>query len=156
MGLAEPLVRGVHDVSIYNHDGRKSVSLHLKMQPDVRLRVAHEVAERVEARLREEPDVEDVHTHLEPLEQPLAARAETTPSDEAERRRITDLVIRRTGQPPRELRLLRTNAGLVVFVSIGTDDDTRLADAHNLASVLEDDIREGQPHMTDVVVHTEP
>jgi len=156
VALAEPLVRGVHDVSIYNHDGRKSVSLHLKMQPDVRLRVAHEVAERVEARLREEPDVEDVHTHLEPLEQPLAARAETTPSDEAERRRITDLVIRRTGQPPRELRLLRTNAGLVVFVSIGTDEDTRLADAHNLASVLEDDIREGQPHMTDVVVHTEP
>jgi cation diffusion facilitator family transporter len=156
VALAEPLVRDVHDISIYNHGGRKSVSLHLKMQPDVGLRVAHEVAERVEARLREEPDVEDVHTHLEPLEQPLAARDETTPSDDFERRRITDLVFHRTGQAPRELRLLRTDTGLVVFVSVGAGEDTGLADAHNLASVLEDDIREGQPHMTDVVVHTEP
>jgi divalent metal cation (Fe/Co/Zn/Cd) transporter len=156
VALSEPLVRDVHDISIYNHDGRESVSLHLKLRPDVPLRLAHEVAERVEARLREEPDVEDVHTHLEPLEQPLAARDEATPSDDAERRRITHLVIRRTGEPPRELRLLHTNAGLVVFVSVGAGEHTGLADAHDLASVLEDDIREGQPHMTDVVVHTEP
>jgi divalent metal cation (Fe/Co/Zn/Cd) transporter len=31
-----------------------------------------------------------------------------------------------------------------------------LSDAHELASRLEDDIRTGQPHMQDVVVHTEP
>jgi divalent metal cation (Fe/Co/Zn/Cd) transporter len=31
-----------------------------------------------------------------------------------------------------------------------------LPDAHELASRLEDDIRLGQPHMQDVVVHTEP
>jgi divalent metal cation (Fe/Co/Zn/Cd) transporter len=31
-----------------------------------------------------------------------------------------------------------------------------LADAHELASRLEDAIREAQPHMQDVVVHTEP
>jgi cation diffusion facilitator family transporter len=155
IALGEPLVRDVHDISIYDHDGHHSLSLHLKMAPDVRLRVAHEVAERVETRLRNEPDVEDVHTHLEPLERPVIAR-DATPSDEAERRRITELVAHRTGQPPRELRLLHTDAGLVVFVSVASDEDTGLADAHDLASVLEDDIRHGQPHMGDVVVHTEP
>jgi divalent metal cation (Fe/Co/Zn/Cd) transporter len=31
-----------------------------------------------------------------------------------------------------------------------------LSDAHELASRLEDDIRADQPHMQDVVVHTEP
>ena len=46
--------------------------------------------------------------------------------------------------------------GLVVFVSVVTGADIRLPDAHELASRLEDDIREAQPHMTDVVVHTEP
>jgi hypothetical protein len=65
-------------------------------------------------------------------------------------------VVGRTGEPPRELRLLRTDTGVVVFASAGAGEDTGLADAHNLASVLVDDIREGQPHMTDVVVHTEP
>jgi divalent metal cation (Fe/Co/Zn/Cd) transporter len=43
-----------------------------------------------------------------------------------------------------------------VFVSVVAARDIALPDAHELASRLEDDIREGQPHMTDVVVHTEP
>jgi cation diffusion facilitator family transporter len=153
--LAEPLVRDVHDIAIYRHDGRVSVSLHLKMNPEIPLADAHDVAERVEAALRAEPGVEDVHTHLEPLEAPLRAR-EATLSDDAERERIRELVLRRTGQPPRELRLLHTDAGLVVFVSVTTGADSELPAAHELASRLEDDIREVQPHMADVVVHTEP
>jgi cation diffusion facilitator family transporter len=153
--LAEPLVRDVHDIAIYRHDGRVSVSLHLKIDPEVPLADAHDVAERVEAALRSEPGVQDVHTHLEPLELPLSAR-EATPSDDAERERIRTLVLRRTGQPPRELRLLHTDAGLVVFVSVATGADSPLPAAHELASRLEDDIRATQPHMADVVVHTEP
>jgi divalent metal cation (Fe/Co/Zn/Cd) transporter len=43
-----------------------------------------------------------------------------------------------------------------VFVSVVAGSDMTLSDAHELASRLEDDIREAQPHMTDVVVHTEP
>jgi len=154
--LAEPLVRDVHDIAIYRHDGRVSVSLHLKMDPDIPLMEAHAVAERVEAALRAQPGVEDVHTHLEPLERPLTAQDASRPSDDAERERITQLVLRRTGQPPRELRLLHTDTGLVVFVSVATGADSRIPAAHELASRLEDDIREAQPHMTDVVVHTEP
>lgn len=153
--LAEPLVRDVHDISIYRHNGRVSVSLHLKMDPDVPLATAHDVAERVEAALRAYPGVEDVHTHLEPLEAPLTAQ-DATPGDDAERSRITELVLQRTGHPPRELRLLHTDTGLVVFVSVATGADRPLQAAHELASRLEDDIRDKQPHMTDVVVHTEP
>lgn len=155
VALAEPLVRDVHDIAIYRHGGLTSVSLHLKMDPDVALQDAHDVAERVEAALRAVPDVEDVHTHLEPLERPLLAH-DTSPSDEAERARITRLVLRRTGRSPRELRLLHADTGLVVFVSVSAGAGTQLPAAHELASRLEDDIRGAQPHMTDVVVHTEP
>jgi cation diffusion facilitator family transporter len=152
--LAEPLVRDVHNIAIYRHNGRVSVSLHLKMNPDVPLAIAHDVAERVEAVLRAEPGVEDVHTHLEPLELPLTAR-DATPGDDSDRDRITALVRERTGQPPRELRFLHTDTGLVVFVSVATGADSPLLAAHELASRLEDDIREAQPQMADVVVHTE-
>jgi cation diffusion facilitator family transporter len=154
--LAEPLVQDVHDIAIYKHAGRSSMSLHLKMKPDVPLAEAHEVAERVEAALRAEPRVDDVHTHLEPLEAPLAARDETSALDETERQRITQLVVVRTGHEPRELRLLHTDGGVVVFVSVVARPETSLAGAHELASRLEDDIRAHQTHMTDVVVHTEP
>lgn len=60
--LAEPLVREAHDITIYEHDGRASVSLHLKLAPDVSISDAHDVAERVEAALRAQPGVDDVHT----------------------------------------------------------------------------------------------
>ena len=158
VALSEPLVREAHDIAIYEHGGRRSVSLHLKLDRGIPISAAHDVAERVEASLREEPDVDDVHTHLEPLEQPLAAAPDEDRDrpDAAARERITRLVWERTGAPPRELRLLHAAGGLVVFVSVAVAAGTTLADAHELASRLEDDIRAGQSHMQDVVVHTEP
>ncbi|MEA2245246.1 MAG: hypothetical protein QOD24_4802, partial [Solirubrobacteraceae bacterium] len=158
VALAEPLVREAHDITIYEHDGRASISLHLKMAQNVTIGEAHDVAERVEAALRAEPGVDEAHTHLEPLEQPVAARPDDDGAapDAAERRRITELVHNRTGQPQRELRLLHAAGGLVVLVSVAVPADMTLADAHELASRIDDDIREGQPHMQDVVVHTEP
>jgi cation diffusion facilitator family transporter len=158
VALAEPLVREAHDITIYEHDGRASLSLHLKFAPDVPLIEAHDVAERVEAALREEPGVDDVHTHLEPLEQPVAAGAggERAASDDEQRDRIARIVHGRTGRPPRELRLLHAAGGLVVFVSVAVPAAMSLPEAHDLASRLEDDIRAGQAHMQDVVVHTEP
>ncbi len=158
VALAEPLVREAHDITIYETGRRVSVSLHLKMAADVSIGEAHDVAERVEAALRNEPEVDEVHTHLEPLEQPVAARPEADGDqrDDAQRQRIQQLVVERTGQPPRELRLLHADAGLVVFVSVVVSSQMRLLAAHELASRLEDDIRAGQPHMQDVVVHTEP
>ncbi|MGH2890540.1 MAG: cation diffusion facilitator family transporter [Solirubrobacteraceae bacterium] len=158
IALAEPLVREAHDITIYEHGGQASLSLHLKFAPEVSTGDAHDVAERVEAALRAEPGVDDVHTHLEPLEQPVAALPDEDGEhpDQAQKQRITELVVARTGQPPRELRLLHAAGGLVVFVSVVVSADMRLPDAHALASRLEDDIRDGQPHMQDVVVHTEP
>jgi divalent metal cation (Fe/Co/Zn/Cd) transporter len=158
VALSEPLVREAHDVTIYEHDGRVSLSLHLKLAAAVAIGDAHDVAERVEAALRDEPGVEDVHTHLEPLEQPVAAHPDEDPAapDETQRQRINRLVLDRTGQPPRELRLLQAAGGLVVFVAVVVSRDMTLPDAHELASRLEDDIRDGQSRMHDVVVHTEP
>jgi cation diffusion facilitator family transporter len=158
IALAEPLVREAHDITIYEHDGGASVSLHLKLAPEVAIGEAHDVAERVEAALRDEPGVEEVQTHLEPLEQPVAAQPaeDAEDADDAERARITGLVHDRTGRAPRELRLLHAAGGLVVFVSVAVPADMALPDAHELASRLEDDIRAGRPHMQDVVVHTEP
>ena len=157
IALVQPEVREAHDVVVYRHAGRESLSLHLKMDPNLPLAEAHEVAKRVEDALRAQPDVDDVHTHLEPLEEAVAANDdEDARSDAARRQRITRLVIDRTGREPRDLRLLRTDRGLVVFVAVVAPAGASLSDAHELASRLEDDIRDTQPHMADVVVHTEP
>jgi cation diffusion facilitator family transporter len=156
--LAQPLVREAHDITIYESGDRRSVSLHLKMPAELGLAEAHDVAERVEADLEQEPDVEAVQTHLEPLELPVAARPHVPGDerDEDERRRIAAVVQQRTGGSPEELRLLQTDAGLVVFVTVRVGPSVTLRDAHELASRVEDDVRRDRDFIADVVVHTEP
>jgi len=61
-----------------------------------------------------------------------------------------------TDEPPREVRLVRTDEGLLVFVTLPVPAEKTLAEAHALASQVEEGIRERLPEIADVVVHTEP
>jgi cation diffusion facilitator family transporter len=157
IALAEPLVQEAHDIAIYRHGDRCSVSMHLKLDAATPLAEAHEVAERIEAALRRDAEVDDVQTHLEPLEEPLVAGAA---HDSAAAEQIAALVERRTGSPPRRLQLLATEVGLVVFVDVVASPETTLEAAHDMARRLEQEIRrsrpEGSARIVDVVVHTEP
>ncbi|HEY2477591.1 MAG TPA: cation diffusion facilitator family transporter [Solirubrobacterales bacterium] len=157
IALAEPAVQEAHDIAIYRRDGRCSVSMHLKLDAETPLAAAHEVAERIEAALRSEAEVDDVQTHLEPLEEPYVA---DVAADGAAAERIGALVEERTGAPPRRLKLLRTDLGLVVFVDVVANSETTLEAAHDMARRLEQEIRrdrpEGSARIVDVVVHTEP
>ncbi|MBS1863445.1 MAG: cation diffusion facilitator family transporter [Actinobacteria bacterium] len=157
IALAEPAVHEAHDIAIYRRDGACGVSMHLKLDADTPLAAAHEVAERIEAALRREAEVDDVQTHLEPLEEPLSARAD---DGDPVAERIAALVAGRTGAPPRRLRLLATDLGLVVFVDVVASPAATLEAAHELARRLEQEIRRGRPEgsarIVDVVVHTEP
>ena len=60
------------------------------------------------------------------------------------------------GDPPRSLRLLSTDAGPVLFVTVGLRGEPGLLEAHRLASELEVTLRERHPGLAEVVVHTEP
>ncbi|HEX3737203.1 MAG TPA: cation diffusion facilitator family transporter [Solirubrobacterales bacterium] len=155
--LAEPAVQEAHDIAIYREGGRCQVSMHLKLDAATPLAAAHEVAERIEATLRRESEVDGVQTHLEPLEEPLGARDDDDPAASG---RIAALVEERTGRPPRRLRLLATDLGLVIFVDVVVSPEATLEAAHELARRLEQEIRrnrpEGAARIVDVVVHTEP
>ena len=61
----------------------------------------------------------------------------------------------RTGMAPQELRLLATDAGRVVFLTLAVDSQTSLSDAHALAGELEDELRQQLEGIAEVVVHTE-
>ena len=63
---------------------------------------------------------------------------------------------RRPAREPRELRFLRTDAGLVAFLTLGLDGTSSLDEAHARASEIEERIRRERPDIADVIVHTEP
>jgi cation diffusion facilitator family transporter len=149
---AVPAVREIHNVSLVDVNGRTELSLHVKLPGTMTLAEAHDAAERLEAAIREAvPDVDAVQTHLEPLTQ-LSEGEEVAGDAPAVERIVRDA----TGAPPRELRFLRTDAGLVAFLTLGLDAGSSLDDAHSRASEIEARIREEAPEIADVVVHTEP
>ncbi|HXA54516.1 MAG TPA: cation-efflux pump [Solirubrobacteraceae bacterium] len=154
IALAEPLVKEAHDITIFENDGSASVSLHLKLPADLALQAALAVTERIEQAIRARPGVSEVQTHLEPLERPLSAKPATTNTDLDTIREIKRIVSERTGKEPRGTKLLRTEAGRVIFLTLGVSPEISLVDAHQLGSELEEELRLQVPDIADVVVHT--
>jgi cation diffusion facilitator family transporter len=147
-----PRVREIHNLTVLRVAGATEVSLHLKLPGDIPLEDAHQVANEVERAIVESvPEVDAVQTHLEPLAEAGEGR------DVAGDRDLVERIVREeTGGPPRELRFLRTDDGLLAYLTLGLDPSTSLAEAHARASEIEERIRRERPEIADVVVHTEP
>jgi cation diffusion facilitator family transporter len=154
--LAEPLVMEAHDITIFEQDDALSVSLHLKFPADLDLQEAAKIAERVERAICSRPEVSAVQTHLEPLERTLSARPSDVSADIHASREIERLVRERTGTQPQRVKLLSTDAGRVVFLTLDVDRRQTLTAAHRLAGELEEELRQRIPDIADVVIRTDP
>jgi cation diffusion facilitator family transporter len=156
IALAEPLVMEAHDINIFEQAGSFHVALHLKFPADLDLRTAAEVAARVEQAIGGRPGVAAVQTHLEPLERTLLARPADRGADRRATEAIEHLVRERTGADPQGTSLLSTDAGRVLFLTLGVDTGESLTDAHRVAGELEEELRRLLPDLADVVIRTEP
>ena len=151
--VAVPRVREVHNIALVDVGGRTELSLHVKLPGDLSLDEAHEVAEQLEAAIcAAVPEIAGVQTLLEPLTEAREAREVEVDSAAV----VARVVREATGAEPRELRFLRTDDGLVAFLTLGLEGTSRLDDAHARASEIEERIRRELPDVADVIVHTEP
>ena len=147
----------MHNLRLVAVEGGVEVALHLKLPGELTLETAHAVASRVERAISAAaPEVVSVQTHLEPLREPGLGRAPAEADVEADAETVLQIVRRRTGAAPRELRFLQTDEGLVAFLTLALDPAPALADAHERASEVEQEIRHALPGLADVSVHTEP
>lgn len=145
-------VHEIHDLALIDTAGGVEVSLHLKLQPELPLALAHARAEAVErAIVAAVPEVAGVTTHIEPLTD------ETAGAEVGRDAGAVDEAVRAvTGRPPRETRLLETAQGLVVLVTLAVDGELALSDAHDRAHAVSERVRAALPGVHDVIVHTEP
>jgi cation diffusion facilitator family transporter len=151
-----PRVREIHNLTVLRVGQATEVSLHLKLPGDLPLEEAHEVATEVERAIVDSvPEVDAVQTHLEPLAE--AGEGRSADDDAVADRALVERIVREaTGGPPRELRFLRTDEGLLAHLTLCLDPGTSLAEAHARASEIEERIRNERPEISDVIVHTEP
>jgi divalent metal cation (Fe/Co/Zn/Cd) transporter len=147
----------VHNVNVLTVDGRTEISLHLKLPGALSLAHAHSLAEQVERSILDAvPEVAAVQTHLEPLTEATEGRRPSPDEVEHDVQSVLRIVHEETGAPPRGLRVLETDDGLVVFLTLVLDPHTELAAAHGTASGVEERIRGEMPEIAEVHVHTEP
>ena len=152
-----PHVREIHNIAVLHVGERVEISLHLKLPGSLPLGEAHAIASDVEAAIRAGlPEVAAVQTHLEPLGEETSGHVLPAATVERELFGVDAIVREVTGAPPREVRLYRTAAGVVVFLTLALEPDRLLADAHGRASEIEERIRRDHPAIADVIVHTEP
>jgi cation diffusion facilitator family transporter len=150
--LCVPRVREIHNLTVIEVGEGIEIALHLKLPGDLPLEEAHDIAEAVEQEIRlAVPEARVVQTHLEPLAE--VASGEQVAIDETA---VAQAVADETGSPPRELRFVRTDDGIVAFLTLGLGAEGSLADAHGRASAVEERVRSAVPEIADVVVHTEP
>jgi cation diffusion facilitator family transporter len=155
--LAVPQVREVHNVTVLTVGDRTEVSLHLKLPGELSLEEAHAAATAVERAIEEAlPEVDVVQTHLEPLTEVGSGTQLADVAVERDAAAVRRIVGAATGGEPRELRFLRTDEGLVAFLTLRLDPGTPLSEAHEFASRIEEEIRRERPEIADVIVHTEP
>jgi cation diffusion facilitator family transporter len=155
--LNVPSVREVHNVTVMNVGGRLELSLHLKLPGDLSLEQAHGIAEEVEDAIHTAvPELGAVQTHIEPLAEEAAGTRPPASDVQTDRATVERIVRDETGGVPESLRFVNTDDGLVAYLTLRMGSATALAEAHALASRIEEAIRRERPEIVDVVVHTEP
>jgi divalent metal cation (Fe/Co/Zn/Cd) transporter len=127
------------------------------LRPELTLAKGHAVAGRVEEAITAAvPQVTAVQTHLEPLDQEVRARPLAPDLAERLASSVRSIVVRIAGSEPRELRFVDSDLGVVGFVTLALPADRSVADAHRIASKIEQEIHNQVPEIRELVVHTEP
>ena len=149
----------VHHVTVHDIRGQLSVSLDLEVDRKLSLGAAHEIADALEAALREElgPDVE-VETHIEPLQPPEAAGREAPP----ERVQAVEMALAEIAaeagmiRDVHDVRVRETDEGEIVNFHCQVDPALAVQAVHEKVDEVERALRRRSPSIKRVIGHAEP
>ncbi len=152
-----PEIRGIHGITVKAIGGKNHVSYHIELEPKISIADAHEIADNMEKRLKEElKNVSTVVSHLEPAPE-VSETGYSRESDsllENEVKRISE------GMPEvrslHEIGILKRDGMYNVTMHCGVDSSATLAQAHEIATRIEEKIKASNSRVSQVSVHCEP
>jgi cation diffusion facilitator family transporter len=148
-------VKDAHEVNIAYAEGKLYITLHAYVDPKLSIERAHEIAEKIEERIRQKMrNVEDIAVHIEPFSK---TERKGTAVDENEVRTIIHRVADNYQHAFRVKGIVTYVAGKKRYINIDCSFTKQISieDAHRIASQIEEQIREHFVETT-VTVHTEP
>ena len=159
MVIARNRALAVHHVTVHAIGGRLSISLDLEVDRTLSLAAAHDVADALEAALRQElgPEVE-VETHIEPMQMwGLAGRDAPAERVVAVRDALREIAanIAFVGQI-HDVRVRETANGEIVNFHCRVDPMLTVQDVHERVDDVERALRRKFPTVRRVIGHAEP
>jgi cation diffusion facilitator family transporter len=159
MVIARNRALAVHHVTVQAIGGRLSVSLDLEVDGSLPLNKAHEVADGLEAAVREELGTEvEVETHIEPLQtRGLAGRDAPAERIAAVRDALAEATrtIAFVGEV-HDVRVRETTEGEIVNFHCRVDPMLTVQDVHEKVDEVERALRRKFPTIKRVIGHAEP
>jgi cation diffusion facilitator family transporter len=159
MVIARNRAVAVHHVTVQAIGDRLSISLDLEIDGELSFAAAHDIADSLEAAIREEfgPTVE-VETHLEPMQMTgLAGHDAPAAHIAAIEAALVDLA-NASGmlRNVHDVRVRDTDAGEVVNFHCDVDPASTVAVVHELVDGVERGLRRRFPEVRRVIGHAEP
>ena len=156
---AQELGVTIHEWWVQSIDATLSLHLHVGVDPNVTLAVAHDLVDQLEKVLLERlPQLTSIHSHLEP------ANAEVLPTARVSmglHQRVESAIDQAAdGIPhlhdPHDIHVRQVEGRLFITVEALVDGTLSLAEAHDLSTQLQEAIRARVPNVGEALVHLEP
>ncbi len=154
--LAQRMGASVHEVRVHQIGGPILVDLHLEVDETWRLEEAHDLASRLEGRMREEmPEIAEVYVHMEPIE---ALEGGEVSGDEELVAREVEKVVREMGDLKECQGVSVRRSGEKLFVSLNCllSQNLPIGQAHEVSMRLERRLKERLDSVDQVLIHLEP
>jgi divalent metal cation (Fe/Co/Zn/Cd) transporter len=149
--LRVPGVVETHNITVLEGDDGRAITLHVRLDEGMAMRDAAPVVERLKQEIRSEFGVARVYAHVEPSA--LGAQpARDVAGEEPDIAATATRVVRALAGEGAEVVVYRQGERLLVVTSLRADPSQSVREAHNLASRVEDAVRDALDSVDDVIV----
>jgi len=150
-------IKGIHGIAVKTIGEKLSVSCHLELEPEISVKSAHEIANRLEERLNKElKNVSTIVSHLEPTTEPSESSYRQKPSSRLQKR-ITQISRSLSEvQSIHEVQILTRGDRYSVTLHCTVESSLTLVQAHEIATKIEEKIKMADEKIDQVIVHCEP
>lgn len=145
---------GVHAVDIESYGKDLHVGVHLEFSPHTPLRKAHNIASKIESRIKTLPKITSVITHIEPeKQQDGALKTESQPLVD----RIRKLASSQKGiESCHDIFLAKVGPELHVTMHCTFNENLTVNKVHEINTSLEEAVIREVEGVADVTIHSEP
>lgn len=151
-------IKDIHSIVVRIVGGKLFVSYHLEFESGISVKNAHDIANRLEDQLRANlPNVSTIISHLEPT----AELVKPVEISSTELSRLGDLIVQVSHGFPEvrsshEIQILTSGRRYSVTLHCTIDGSMTLAQAHEIATKMEERIKGIDEKIEQVTIHCEP